>query len=274
MGGAGRRRRGGRGGGAGPGDLDPGAAAGGGCSRPARWPGGGRCRGRRSRRAGHGLEPSSPHTRPTILVAVSITCRVPASWEMGSGCGVRISQIPPSAVAAIRYRSSSSRRGRARTGRRPGRRCRGTGRVRRAATAAPGRTPRSSHRRRAGSPAARRVRLVAAWASSSVTARAWASATDVLAGAFQDEVPGVRVGEGARCRRSRGRGGRAGSGSAGRCRAGAARRRGRRPAGPGRRRRRRSSQAWSRRSRNSAALPGGPGGAVTARVRAAWVMSA
>ena len=52
-------------------------------------------------------EPSSPHMLPMTLVAVSMTRRVPASWLTGSGWGVRISQMPPSAVAAIRYRSSS-----------------------------------------------------------------------------------------------------------------------------------------------------------------------
>jgi hypothetical protein len=47
------------------------------------------------------------HTLPMTLVAVSMTRRVPASSQTGWGQGVRISQMPPSAVAQIRYRSSS-----------------------------------------------------------------------------------------------------------------------------------------------------------------------
>ncbi len=43
------------------------------------------------------------------LWAVSSTRRVPASVVSGSGYGVCITNTPPSAVAAIRYRSSSSR---------------------------------------------------------------------------------------------------------------------------------------------------------------------
>src|ERR1700735_4103247 len=44
---------------------------------------------------------------PVRWRVVSVTLRVPARAAAGSGCGVRSSQIPPSAVAAIRYRSSS-----------------------------------------------------------------------------------------------------------------------------------------------------------------------
>ena len=40
------------------------------------------------------VEPSSPHHGPMTLVAVSMTRRVPASWEMGSGCGVRMQPYP------------------------------------------------------------------------------------------------------------------------------------------------------------------------------------
>ena len=41
------------------------------------------------------------------LCAVSSTRRVPASATSGSGYGVCRTKMPPSAVAAIRYRSSS-----------------------------------------------------------------------------------------------------------------------------------------------------------------------
>jgi hypothetical protein len=54
------------------------------------------------------VEPSSPQVAPISLCAVASTRRVPASSATGSGYGVRITQMPPSAVAVIRYRSSSS----------------------------------------------------------------------------------------------------------------------------------------------------------------------
>ena len=53
--------------------------------------------------------PSCAHNgTPSSRRAVSTTRRVPASAATGSGCGVRSSQMPPSAVVATRYRSSSS----------------------------------------------------------------------------------------------------------------------------------------------------------------------
>ena len=51
--------------------------------------------------------PSFPQWCPMSLCALSSTRRVPASRVSGSGYGVCITKIPPSAVAAIRYRSSS-----------------------------------------------------------------------------------------------------------------------------------------------------------------------
>jgi len=53
------------------------------------------------------MVPSFPRWCPTSLCAVSSTRRIPASWVSGSGYGVCMTKIPPSAVAAIRYRSSS-----------------------------------------------------------------------------------------------------------------------------------------------------------------------
>ena len=54
-------------------------------------------------------EPSSLHkAAPSSRLVVSIIARFPASATTGSGCGVRSSQMPPSADAAIRSRSSSS----------------------------------------------------------------------------------------------------------------------------------------------------------------------
>ena len=53
-------------------------------------------------------EPSRPHNAtPSTRREVSAAGWRPARPAAGSGCGVRSSQIPPSAVAAIRYRSSS-----------------------------------------------------------------------------------------------------------------------------------------------------------------------
>jgi len=53
-------------------------------------------------------EPWWPHNAaPSTRREVSAAGRRPASPAAGSGFGVRSSQIPPSAVAAIRYRSSS-----------------------------------------------------------------------------------------------------------------------------------------------------------------------
>jgi hypothetical protein len=45
---------------------------------------------------------------PISRLVLSTYLLVPASPTTGSGYGVRSSQMPPSAVAAIRYRSSSS----------------------------------------------------------------------------------------------------------------------------------------------------------------------
>jgi hypothetical protein len=50
---------------------------------------------------------------------VSIAGRFPANAVTGSGCGVRSSQMPPSAVAAIRYLASSSGRAPPRTAQYP-----------------------------------------------------------------------------------------------------------------------------------------------------------
>jgi hypothetical protein len=49
---------------------------------------------------------AAPHAAD-YFGGVSIRRRVPASSHTGCGYGVRRSQVPPSAVAAIRYRSSS-----------------------------------------------------------------------------------------------------------------------------------------------------------------------
>jgi hypothetical protein len=51
--------------------------------------------------------PSSPQLFPASLCAVSRIRRFPARAVSGSGYGVCMTQMPPSAVAAIRYRSSS-----------------------------------------------------------------------------------------------------------------------------------------------------------------------
>lgn len=72
--------------------------------------GGRNARGGQGQRGGAGaICTQVPHAVASILVAVavSMTRRVPASSHTGCGYGVRSSQIPPSAVAAIRYRSSS-----------------------------------------------------------------------------------------------------------------------------------------------------------------------
>jgi hypothetical protein len=52
-------------------------------------------------------EPWWPHNATPRTREVSVAGWRPASPAAGSGLGVRSSQIPPSAVAAIRYRSSS-----------------------------------------------------------------------------------------------------------------------------------------------------------------------